>query len=148
MLPIEINLMTLSDIDLLNNCLETDFDNFWTIQNLKSEIENPNSKCFVAKYENKIVGFASIWFSCDDVHLMNIVTHKNFRNRGIAKKLLEHIISKVNEKPLTLEVRSSNIAAITLYEKFGFEKVGIRKNYYTHNNKTEDAIIMTRMIKR
>ena len=60
----------------------------------------------------------------------------------------KYIIYKVNEKPLTLEVRSSNIAAITLYEKFGFEKVGIRKNYYTHNNKTEDAILMTRKIKR
>lgn len=148
MLPIEINVMTTADIDLLANCLENDFDNFWNIQNLQSEVSNTNSKCFVAKLENKIVGFAGIWFAYDDIHLMNIVTHKNYRNRGIAKKLLEHIISNIDNKPLTLEVRTSNIAAINLYEQFGFEKVGIRKNYYTHNNIIEDAIIMTRMIKR
>jgi len=126
MLPIEINVMTTADIDLLANCLETDLDNFWNIQNLQSEVSNTNSKCFVAKLENKIVGFAGIWFAYDDIHLMNIVTHKNYRNRGIAKKLLEHIISNIDNKPLTLEVRTSNIAAINLYEQFGFEKVGIR----------------------
>jgi len=144
MLPIEIYTMTMSDVELMNDHLETDFDDFWTIKILQTEIKKPDSKCFVAKLENKIVGFASIWFAYDDVHLMNIVTHKNYRNRGIAKKLLEHIISNIDNKPLTLEVRTSNIAAINLYEQFGFEKVGIRKNYYTHNNISEDAIIMTR----
>ena len=144
MLDIKIDEMTLDDVQLLKDNLQSDFDDFWTIENLKSEINNPNSKYFIAKLQNKIVGFVGIWFAYDDVHLMNIVTHKNFRNQGVGKKLLEHIISNIKNKPLTLEVRSSNFPAIKLYEQFGFKKVGIRKNYYTHNNISEDALIMTK----
>lgn len=72
------------------------------------------------------------------------MTRLRFRSQGIANQLLQEAITRVTDKPLTLEVRSSNEIAIHLYEKYGFEKLGMRKNYYTHNNKTEDAIIMTK----
>lgn len=143
-MDIEITEMKLSDLSSISSRLQTDFDDFWTTSLLKSEIENDHTLCLVAKSGQIIVGFACIWFSVDDVHITNIVTNVHYRNQGIASKLLEEIIHKIKNKPLTLEVRSSNEPAIHLYEKFGFEKIGIRKNYYTYNNKTEDAIIMTK----
>jgi len=145
-MDLNIEKMSLLDADSISSRLQSDFDDFWTTSLLKSEIENKNNLCLVAKLEQSIVGFACIWFSIDDAHITNIVTHIDYRNQGIASKLLEEIIAKVKDKPLTLEVRVSNLAAIHLYEKYGFKKIGIRKNYYTHNNLVEDAIIMTRMI--
>lgn len=141
---LKIEKMNLLDVDNISSHLQTSFDDFWTVSLLKSEIENENTLCLVAKSDETIVGFACIWFSIDDVHITNIVTHVQYRNQGIASKLLEEIIFNVKDKPLTLEVRVSNLTAIHLYEKYGFKKIGIRKNYYTHNNKTEDALIMTK----
>lgn len=144
-MEVQITEMTLQDVKSISSHLATDFDDFWTASLLQSEIENEHSLCFTAKTEETIVGFACLWVSIDDVHITNIVTKKNCRNQGIASKLLEEIIQKVKDKPLTLEVKSSNFPAIHLYEKYGFEKIGVRKNYYTNHNQTEDAIIMTRI---
>ena len=145
-MDLKIEKMTSLDVDSISSQLQSNFDDFWTISLLKSEIENENTLCLVAKLDQSIVGFACIWFSIDDVHITNIVTQVQYRNQGIASKLLEEIIATVKDKPLTLEVRVSNQPAIHLYEKYNFKKIGIRKNYYTHNNLVEDAIIMTRKI--
>ena len=121
----------------------SDFDDFWTTQNLKSELENLNSKYIVAKHNNIIVGFAGIWFSVDDAHITNIAVHKNFRHNGIGSKMLENLISLAkehNKNSLTLEVNVKNIDAQKLYSKYAFDNLGIRKKYY---NGIEDAYIMT-----
>ena len=121
----------------------SDFDDFWSTQNLKSELENINSKYIVAKLENKIVGFAGVWFSVDDAHITNIVVHKNFRHNGIGSKMLERLIDiakHYNKTSLTLEVNTKNNDAQKLYLKYNFENLGIRKKYYKG---TEDAYIMT-----
>ena len=94
------------------------FDDFWTTQNLKSELENINSKYIIAKFKNKIVGFAGIWFSVDDAHITNIAVHKNFRHNGIGSKMLECLIDlakQYNKTSLTLEVNINNTYAQKLY---------------------------------
>ena len=90
----------------------SDFDDFWTTQNLKSELANINSKYIVAKLETQTVGFAGIWFSVDDAHITNIVVHKDFRHNGIGSKLLERLIELAKIKTsLTLEVNTKNTDA-------------------------------------
>lgn len=119
------------------------FDNFWTPKNLKSEFENTNSKCIVAKRNNKIVGFAGIWFSVDDAHITNIAVHKDFRHSGIGSILLENLIllaQQYKKSSLTLEVNTKNEPAYNLYKKYRFKNLGIRKKYYKG---LEDAYIMT-----
>ena len=68
-----------------------------------------------------------------------------YRRRGIGELLLiaavEHAVARETET-ITLEVRKSNAAARTLYEKYGFVEQGIRKAYYSDNR--EDAVIMTK----
>lgn len=135
--------MSVSDLDSISDILLTDFDDFWTVSVFKSELLNPNSTYIVAKCNSKIVGFAGIWGSVDDIHITNIVVKKDFRNNGIGNMLLYKLIQLCKDKnttSITLEVNSHNVSAIKLYEKYGFKKVGIRKKYY--NNKV-DAIIMT-----
>lgn len=140
---ISIQPMSLEDLEQIKDNLQTDFDKFWNYNVFKKELENPNSEYFVAVQDDKIIGFAGIWTSVDDIHITNIVTKKDKRNHGIGNKLLEHLITVSQSKnlsSLTLEVNEKNITAINLYEKHHFKKVGLRKNYYGQN---ENAIIMT-----
>lgn len=144
-MDIKIKEMTINDLNNIKDNLENDFDDFWNYNVLKEEIENNNSKYFVAKIDNEVVGFAGIKIIIDEADIMNIVTKKTFRNQGIGTLLLENLISIVSKLHLTsisLEVNEENLPAIHLYEKFGFENLGIRKNYYQNKN----AIIMTKKL--
>lgn len=122
--------MNISDLDLIADTLEADFDDFWNYNVFKSELNNPNSKYIVAKLNEQIVGYAGIWIAIDIAHITNIVVKKDFRNSGIGSLLLQELIAmckNLNLLELTLEVNENNSTAIGLYEKFGFEKVRLEK---------------------
>lgn len=141
-MEIDIFKMTLSDFEEISPILSSNFDDFWSINTLKGELENPSSSYFIAKINKEIVGFAGVWRSVDDIHITDIVVKKDLRNHGIGSLLLEKLIdlAKLEKfKFITLEVNTKNTLAQKLYLKYNFKEVGIRKNYY----KTEDAIIMT-----
>lgn len=140
---IEISEMTLIDLNNLSENLEEDFDNFWNIRTLESELKNENSSYFTIKRNSEILGFGGFWRSVDDVHLTNIVIKKSYRRNGLGSILLEHIINSAKlteKKSITLEVNENNLNAKKLYLKYGFKILGIRKKYY---NNEDNAIIMT-----
>ena len=140
---IQITKMTLQDLESLSPILETEFDNFWTTNTLKSEIENPDSIVIIAKNNAEILGFAGLWKAVDVMHIMDIVVAKKHRRKHIGKTMLEKLIElciQNNIYELTLEVRQDNTPAINLYTNYNFKKIGERKNYYGANN---HAIIMT-----
>ena len=144
-MDIKIEKMTITDLNNIKDNLNNDFDDFWNYNVLKEEIESNNSKYIVAKIDNEVVGFAGIKIIMDEADIMNIVTKKTFRNKGIGTLLLKNLISISHELQLSsisLEVNEKNLPAIHLYEKFGFENLGIRKNYYQDKN----AIIMTKKL--
>lgn len=134
--------MSLDDLKTIAPILQSDFDDFWNENILNSELENSNSYYIVAKLDNNIVGFGGLWKSIDDIHITNIVTKKTLRNKGIGKAILNELINQAKNfgyNIITLEVNENNSPAISLYKKFGFEEVGVRKRYY---NNTDNAIIM------
>lgn len=140
----EITEMTLEDLEQMTNTLYSDFDNFWSYNVLKQELENDKTKYIIAKEKNEVVGFAGISVIFDEATLNNIVVKKSCRGKGIGSEMLETLIdlcSDMNLKTFTLEVNVENTPAIKLYEKFGFKNLGIRKKYY---NNTTDAYIMTK----
>ena len=143
---IEVRKMTFDDFEKIKDNLQTDFDEFWKPSILKSELENENSHYIVAIEENNILGFAGIIVSLDDAEITNIVTKKSERKKGIGKLLLDKLIEMSKEfgkDKISLEVDEENEIAISLYERFAFEKVGLRKKYYNGKN---NAIIMTKKI--
>lgn len=143
---IEIFEMKIQDLDLIADNLEKDFDNFWNYNVFKSELESENSKYLVAKINGQIVGFAGIIPIVDECDISNIVVHKDFRNQKIGSFLLQQLIDlavSLNLKIINLEVRESNISAIKLYKKFGFEVCGLRKKYYDN---TQNAILMQKKL--
>lgn len=143
---LEIREMTLSDLQEIENKLETEFDDFWNASILEGELKNKLSKYIVAKIETEIVGFAGIIDTLDQFEITNIVVKKKFRNNGIGNALLIELIklAKTNNRDkIILEVNSENKPAIKLYEKNGFKNIGFRKKYY---NNTDDANIMALQI--
>ena len=133
--------MRLEDLDCIKNILLTDFDDFWNYDIFKTELESKNSKYIIAKMGNEIVGFAGVKVVLEQADIMNIVTKKNCRNKGIGSWLLKSLIDickDFNVSSIMLEVDENNLSAIHLYKNFGFEILNTRKNYYGINS----ALIM------
>ena len=139
---IDIQEMSLNDLEKIKDILISDFDDFWNYNILKDELESPNSKYIIAKTnDGEIIGFAGIKIIIDTADVMNIVVKKSWRNQGVGNLLLSNLIAlckKFDLSSLSLEVNEDNQAAIHLYEKFGFKNIGLRKNYYKNN----DGIVM------
>ena len=142
---IEIRKMELTDLESIKNIFTSDFDNFWSFNVLKEELDNEHSNYLLAKFNKEIVGFAGIKIVLDEADIMNIVTKKNYRGNGIGTMLLNNLIylcSELGIKTINLEVSEENLPAIHLYEKFGFKIIGNRKNYYQSKN----AILMKKTL--
>ena len=91
-----------------------------------------------------IAGYVGLWFQGNEAHITEIAVRERLRGNGIGELLLIGSVRVAVEQGsavLTLEARVSNFIAQRLYEKYGFQEVGIRKNYYSDNR--EDAVIMT-----
>ena len=91
-----------------------------------------------------IAGFLGTWYMVDEAHIVTVGVRDRYRRSGIGEMLLIAAIEQAMARRsavVTLEVRSSNRAAINLYCKYGFSEKGVRKAYYADNR--EDAIIMT-----
>jgi ribosomal-protein-alanine N-acetyltransferase len=94
--------------------------------------------------EELVVGFVGVWLLADEAHIVTIAVRDDHRGRGVGERLLIAAIdSAVRERQevVTLECRVSNAVAIRLYEKYGFQRVGLRPRYYSDNH--EDAYVLT-----
>lgn len=102
---------------------------------------------------------AILWAYCilfpavDELHLLNITVSPKLRKLGLGSRMMaaiEGVAAQQNIPRIILEVRPSNIAAVTLYQKLGYEQIGIRKNYYPADPQLglrEDALVMAKSIK-
>lgn len=91
-----------------------------------------------------IVGYVGIWLMVDEAHIVAIAVREAYRRKGLGETLLAAAVDMALEneqQSMTLEVRRSNYPAQSLYEKYRFVKVGVRKRYYSDNH--EDALIMS-----
>ncbi len=121
------------------------FGNSWTSQTLRNELENPLSVAVYEYAEGKLAAFVIGRVVVDEAELFQIGTHPDFRGRGLAKSLLKRFHEKTRDKGAAvcfLEVRSRNAAALSLYEKSGYERISVRKDYYPD----DDAVIMRKTL--
>lgn len=121
----------------------------WSEGMIMGELINPLSNYIAAvDYEGRLLGYAGLQCVLDEGYIANIAVFPEWRRQGIADALINELIGygKNNELSfLTLEVRVSNMAAISLYRKHGFSIEGRRKRYY--DKPEEDAYIMTLFLK-
>ena len=148
-MDIEIRKMELTDLEQIEDILESDFDDFWNASIFKQELQNENSYYLVAILDGEVVGFAGYMLILDEADITNVVVRKDMQNRGIATKLLERLLDLIEPMSkielITLEVNENNEPAIKLYEKFGFNQEGLRKNYYKGH---QNALILSKKLIR
>ena len=114
----------------------------WTKENYLQALEQSAFILYGIKREGQLVSYVSFYHLYDEIEIINIATESNFRRLGYANKLLSFVMFdavKNGFKRVLLEVRESNMAAISLYKKLGFTKIGRRHKYYFDTN--EDALV-------
>lgn len=117
----------------------------WSADAFRELMDRPYCTYFVALTDNQIVGCCGYTDICHEANIDNVVVAPEYRNLGIAQALLQRLMEhgrKSGIEAYTLEVRVSNLAAIHIYEKFGFKSEGIRPGFY--EKPVEDAMIMWR----
>ena len=130
---INIRNMTLDDIESVFEIEKSIFSIPWSKKSFESSISSKDTIYIVATIDEKIVGYLGIYILGDQSDISNVCVQKDYRRMHIAEAMLSYIFDRAksnNVKEITLEVRESNVAAISLYEKMGFKEIGIRKNYY------------------
>lgn len=135
--------MEIIDIESIYEIEKEAFADPWSKSALIDELNNENALYYVALLDNEVKAYIGMWKIFDEGHITNIAVKKENRRFKIGQQLLEKLIEKGNElgiRSYTLEVRESNISALNMYLKAGFNIAGKRKNFYS--NPLEDAIIM------
>ena len=139
-----IRTMTVADTDKVYRIETSSFFRPMPKKDLVNDIEkNKHKRHFVYEKNGETVGFYIISKILDEVEIYTIAVDELYRGQKIASNMLEHLINFSREMKVSkiwLEVSTKNMPAINLYEKFGFEKIRLRKNYYSLTN--EDAYIM------
>ena len=136
--------MTVEDIDRVFEIESQSFKTPWSKESFYTEIkENTLATYLVLTLDDEVIGFGGMWLIMDEIHITNVAVAPEHRGQGYSKTLITDMIRYAKEKGfqhMTLEVRVSNAVAIALYEKFGFEGVGVRPKYYVDTG--EDALVM------
>jgi ribosomal-protein-alanine N-acetyltransferase len=118
----------------------------WTRGNIVDALEH-GYVCSVAEDNGEICGYAILMPAVDEAELLNIGVAAEQQRRGLGRMILNEMLQTARAmymKRVFLEVRSSNVAAIALYRRAGFELIGVRYGYYQNANGGEDALVMAR----
>ena len=105
-------------------------EHHWSKESFYNELSNNLAHYYCATTENeKLIGYVGCWHIFEEAHITTLSVHPDYRKQGVAQQLLFTVIDscyKNKIKYITLEVRESNIPAISLYEKNGFKSIGTR----------------------
>jgi len=138
--------MTADDLPAVMEIERLSFPEPWSTGLFLHELKLPFSRCRVVRApngSNPLIGYAIWWLVGDEVQILNIAVHPDYRRSGAARLMLEEILADARAGAATsvsLEVRHDNESARRLYEGFGFVEKGVRRHYYGRGN---DALIMT-----
>ena len=136
--------MSETDIDAVLRIEKAIYAFPWTLGNFNDCLV-AGYRCNVMIGDDKLIGYGVQMLILDEVHLLNLTVASDFQKKGMGKALLNFLIDDALEhqaNKMILEVRRTNLAAIFLYESFGFDQIGLRKNYYPAHLGREDAIAM------
>lgn len=122
----------------------------WSENSLEDYLNNPSAYFFVALTETcEVAGYIGTYIVCDEAYITNVAVTEKSRRCGVGRELVSYAADNAernNASFISLEVRLSNIPAVSLYKSLGFNSDGIRPNFY--RDPEEDALIMTKRFER
>jgi [ribosomal protein S18]-alanine N-acetyltransferase len=145
--PIEpiLDRMQLKDLDRILEIERASFPQPYSRDIFEEELTLDIAYPMVLRLGGIIVGFIDYWVVKNEIHLINVAVDVAYRHQGWGSFLVEHLEKAAYQHEATkifLDVRESNLAAIQLYQKFGYKKVGVRRRYYSDNG--ENALVMAK----
>lgn len=148
-MSIEMRDATKLDIPLLLSIENALFqDEAWSGEVFESEfaLHGTTRTYRVIEENNEVVAYFGLAIVDDTADITTIAVRADFQGRGIGTKLMQEILdiaAKRNLRKIMLEVKPENLAAISLYQKFDFEVIGLRRNYY---GPSKDALTMQKLV--
>lgn len=143
--PFLIRPMGREDLQSVSNLDKLCFSEPWPERAFAYELTTDYSICLVAIDEDEqVIAAIVVWVIVDEAHIATIAVHPDQQHKGVGSCLLAHSLLQAyarGARSSMLEVRQSNLFALKLYESFGYQAVGFRKNYYQDNQ--EDALLLT-----
>ncbi len=142
----EIRKMRLEDLpDVLRN-ERRGYTHPWSEGIFKDCLTNGH-ECWLLSYSGRTVGHGILSVAGGESHLLNVCVHPECQGNGFGRILVEHLVERARARKAStifLEVRPSNVVAYQLYEKLGFNEVGVRENYYPAYVGREDALVLAK----
>lgn len=143
MSKVQFRPMSEADLDTVVAIEQAAFSHPWTRKLFQDGLSS--YQCWLMFEDGVQVGHGVIQMILDEAHLLNITVRPQSQGRGLGLALLEHLMAEAHRlggRECFLEVRASNHSAYRLYERFGFNEVGRRRDYYPAANGREDALVM------
>lgn len=118
----------------------------WSADSFRSEAEKDTGHILYITDSGKVIALLSGYHAVGEGDITSVAVHPDYRRKGLAKKLIEKFENSLPEdtESIFLEVRESNCGAIALYEKCGFERLSVRKNFYSQPR--ENAVVMQKKL--
>ncbi len=141
--------MTIADLDDIATVEQQIYPFPWSRGNFADSLSAGYSGWVLRDAGGRLVAYSIMMFAIDEAHLLNLSVAEHAQRRGLGWRTLEWIAEVARghgAQTLLLEVRPSNPAALRLYERYGFERVGIRRGYYPARDGREDALVMRVML--
>ncbi len=141
----KIEKMTEPQLDRVYEIEKACFANPWSRQSLEAQLGSDTSLFLTAVEQGEVIGYIGMSAVVDEGYIYNVAVEEKHRRRGVGSALIGELVTYCQKHSfsfLTLEVRPSNQNAVSLYSKFGFIKVGERRDYYS--NPRENALLMTK----
>jgi ribosomal-protein-alanine N-acetyltransferase len=144
--------MTEADLPRIHRIELASYDYPWSLGNFRDSMQAGYSTWVrEAGYEvgGEVIGYYVMTAAAGEAHLLNMTIAPSWRRHGLGRELLAHCLVAAREHGadcVFLEVRPSNLAALTLYRSIGFVELALRRNYYPARDGREDAVIMKRIV--
>lgn len=140
---IEVKAMERQDLEQVEAIERATFSMPWSEKGFLDSMRMPGALYLTARLDGRIAGYCGMLQCMDEAEITNVAVRADCRRAGVAHGMLQCLLEQGAERGVRtfiLEVRRGNKAAISLYEKLGFETCGTRKNFY--EKPREDAIVM------
>lgn len=143
--PYQLAPMQESDLDEVLVLEQRSFSEPWTRKMFLGELHGNAFATNLVLRADKLLGYVMFWVVFEELHIMNLAVLPEVRRQGLGTALVRYVLTAAaahGARMALLEVRASNVSAITMYRRLGFVQKSVRKGYYNHPR--EDAVIMMR----